>query len=103
MRSSSLAVDGLTSHPKGCMFMFTRCKGKKEGVNLFFDNGLGIAVFRKGIPGKELDGVMLSQGKIPIGGVGGIEIFAEEDWLVSLEEKMVRDSWCSAWLLLELS
>ena len=72
--------------PKGSpMFMFTRCKGKKDGANLFFDKGCGTAVFRKGIPGRELDGVMLAQGKIPIGGVGGIEIFAEEDWLVSLE------------------
>ena len=72
--------------PEGSpMFMFARVKGKREGANLFFDKGCGTAVFRKGIPGKELDGVMLAKGKIPIGGVGGIEIFAEEDWLVSLK------------------
>ena len=72
--------------PKGSpMFLFTRCKGKKNGVNLFFDKGCGTAVFRKGIPGGELEGVKLAKGKIPIGGVGGIEINAEEDWLVSLE------------------
>ena len=69
------------------MFIFTKCKGRKEGANLFFDNGCGTAVFRKGIPGQELDGVMLAKGKIPIGGVGGVEVFAEEDWLVSLERE----------------
>ena len=79
---------GVNQPPKGSpMFIFTRCKGKKDGANLFFDNGCGTAVFRKGIPGNELEGVMLARGKIPIGGVGGIEIFAEEDWLVSLERE----------------
>ena len=66
--------------PEGSpMFIFTKCKGRKEGANLFFDNGCSKAVFRKGIPGQELDRVMLAKGKIPIGGVGGIEAFAEED------------------------
>ena len=74
--------------PKGSpMFLFARCKGKKNGANLFFDKGCGTAVFRKGIPGGELEGVKLAKGKIPIGGVGGIEIDAEEDWMVSLEKE----------------
>ena len=67
------------------MFIFTRVKGKKNGANLFFDKGCGTALFRVGIPGVELEGVRVARGKIPIGGVGGIEIFAEEDWIVSLE------------------
>ena len=72
--------------PEGSpLFIFTRVKGKKNGANLFFDKGCGTALFRLGIPGVELEGVRIARGKIPIGGVGGIEIFAEEDWLVSLE------------------
>ena len=74
--------------PEGSpLFLFTRCKGKKDGANLFFDKGCGSAIFRKGIPGRELEGVRLAKGRIPIGGVGGIEIFADEDWLVSLERE----------------
>ena len=43
------------------------------------------APFGVGIPIVELEVVRVARGKIPIGGVGGKEIFAEEDWIVSLE------------------
>lgn len=68
------------------MFLFSRCKGKKDGAHLYFDKGSGTALFKKGIPGGELDGVKLIKGNIPIGGIGGIKIYAEEHWIVSLEK-----------------
>ena len=41
----------VTSVPAGRpMFLFFHCKGKKNGVNCFFDNGCTEAVFREGIP-----------------------------------------------------
>ena len=67
------------------MFLFFRCKGKKNGVNCFFDNGCSEAVFREGIPGGELIGEKTTRGPFTIGGVGGLECKANDEWLVSFE------------------
>ena len=74
------------------MFIFTRVKSKKNGTNLFFDKGCGTALFKLGIPGVELEGVRIASGRIPIGTVGGIEIFAERSALSVSKEHMVSVS-----------
>ena len=68
------------------MFLFFHCKGRKNGVNCFFDNGCTEAVFREGIPGDELIGEKTTKGPFTIGGVGGLECKANDEWMVSFEK-----------------
>ena len=68
------------------MFLFFHCKGQDKGANCFFDKGCTEAVFREGIPGKELVGQKTMKGPFVIGGVGGLECKANDEWLVSLEK-----------------
>ena len=68
------------------MFLFFHCKGQHKGANCFFDKGCTEAVFREGIPGKELVGVKTKKGPFVIGGVGGLECKANDEWLVSFEK-----------------
>ena len=67
------------------MFLFFQVKGKKNGVNFFFDKGCSHACFQEGIPGAELSGEIISKGPFNIGGVGGIKTKANNEWLVSVE------------------
>ena len=72
--------------PEGrAMFLFFHSKGKKNGVNCFFDNGCTEAVFKEGIPGGELIGEKTTKGPFTIGGVGGLECKANDEWMVSFE------------------
>ena len=68
------------------MFLFFHCKGKNNGVNCFFDNGCTEAVFREGIPGGELIAEKTTKGPFTIGGVGGLECKANDEWIVSFEK-----------------
>ena len=49
------------------LFLFAQCKGKRNGVNCFFDKGCTEAVFREGIPGVELIGEKVTKGPFTIG------------------------------------
>ena len=65
------------------MFLFFHCKGRKHGVNCFFDNGCTETDFREGIPGDELIGEKTTKGPFTIEGVGGLECKANDEWMVS--------------------
>ena len=67
------------------MFLFFHVKGKTKGVNVFFDKGCTTACFREGVPGGELNGEVIAKGPFQIGGVGGIQTKANDEWLVSME------------------
>ena len=73
------------SPPEGSpLFMFQPVEGLQEPVNLFYDCGASEAIFRQGIPGKQLRGTMLAKGPFSMGGVGDIATMAEEEWLIQL-------------------
>ena len=67
------------------MFLFFKAKGKVNGVNVFFDKGCSTAVFKEGIPGKELRGRVIKKGPFIMNGVGGIQTKANNMWLTSLD------------------
>ena len=67
------------------LFLFFHVKGKTKGVNFFFDKGCSTACFREGVPGTELSGKILAKGPFQIGGVGGMQAKANDEWLVSVE------------------
>ena len=71
------------SPPEGSpLFMFQPIEGLQDPVNLFYDCGCSDAIFRDGIPGKQLHGTLLAKGPFQMGGVGDIATVAEEEWLV---------------------
>ena len=67
------------------LFLFFHVKGKTKGVNFFFDKGCSTACFREGIPGTELNGKIIAKGPFQIGGVGGMQAKANDEWLISVE------------------
>ena len=67
------------------MFLFFGAKGKTRMVMVFFDSGCSRFIMRECIPGKELPASMVRQGPIPIGGVGGISVFASGEYLVAMD------------------
>ena len=83
-RDNSIQVNPIPSGRP--LFLFAQCKGKRNGVNCFFDKGCTEAVFRKGIPGTELIGEKVTKGPFTIGGVGGLECKANDEWIVSMEK-----------------
>ena len=71
------------SPPEGApIFMFLGAEGLHNPVYTFFDSGCSEAIFREGIPGKELRGTLLTKGPFRMGGVGDTAVTAEEEWLV---------------------
>ena len=67
------------------MFLFHGAQGRTAPVNIFYDNGCSHAVFKEGIPGKELKGRILQKGPFHMKGVGGIVTHANDQWLAALD------------------
>ena len=69
--------------PEGnSIFMLAPLKGVTRPVIGFFDSGCSDAVFRHGVPGTELHGVCTDPGPIPMTGVGGVVVYAKQEWIV---------------------
>ena len=51
----------------------------------FFDNGCSRFVMRECIPNKELPACLVKAGPFPIGGVGGMTVFASGEYLVAMD------------------
>ena len=64
--------------------MFQAIEGHENPVNLFYDNGCSNAIFKVGIPVKELKGTLLAKGPFQMGGVGDLTTRAEDEWLVQV-------------------
>ena len=74
--------------PEGdSVFMLAPLKGVTRPVWSFFDSGCSDAVLKHGVPGKELHGVCTNSGPIPMQGVGGIMVYAKEEWIVRMKRK----------------
>ena len=74
--------------PEGnSVFMLAPLKGVTRPVIGFFDSGCSDAVFRDGVPGTELHGVCTDQGPIPMNGVGGLLVYAKQEWIVRMMRK----------------
>ena len=67
------------------MFMFYGAQGKTRMLMVFFDSGCSRFIMRECIPGKELPASKVRSGPIPIGGVGGISVFASGEYLVAID------------------
>lgn len=67
------------------MFLFFGAKGKTRSLMTFFDSGCSRFLMRECIPGKELPASLVSKGPIPIGGVGGISVYATGEYLVAMD------------------
>ena len=67
------------------MFLFFGAQGRNKPVNIMFDSGCSHAVFRDGIPGKELKGMITHRGPFHMKGVGGILTKANDQWLCALD------------------
>ena len=67
------------------IFMFFGARGKTRSLMVFFDNGCSRFIMRECIPGKELPASLVKQGPIPIGGVGGVTVFASGEYLVAMD------------------
>jgi hypothetical protein len=74
--------------PKGePMFMYQALKGKTRPVNGSYDSGCSKACLRTGIPGAQLKGQVLAKGPFNITGVNGVNITAQDEWLVHLDRE----------------
>ena len=67
------------------MFLLFGAQGRHHPVNIMFDNGCSHAVFREGVPGKELRGMVTHKGPFHMKGVGGIVTKANDQWLCALD------------------
>ena len=86
-KKSDPAVETI-SPPEGIhLFMFFSAEGLLNPVNIFFDCGCSDAIFRDGVPGRELRGTMLEKGPSKMGGVGNTSVQAEEEWLIQLNRE----------------
>ena len=66
------------------LFLFHDAQGKTEPVKTFYDSGCSHAVFKEGIPGKQLRGQLVAKGPFNIGGVAGLTTKALDEWVVSV-------------------
>ena len=66
------------------MFMFHATQGRTKPINTFYDNGCSDAVFLEGIPGEQLRGQVVMKGPFTIGGIGGLQTVANDEWVVSV-------------------
>ena len=69
------------------IFMLAPLKGVTRPVIGFFDSGCSDAVFKHGVPGTELHGVCTDHGPIPMNGVGGVLVYAKQEWIVRMLRK----------------
>ena len=67
------------------IFMSFGARGKTRSLMSFFDNGCSRFVMRECIPNKELPACLVKAGPIPIGGVGGMTVFASGEYLVAMD------------------
>ena len=66
------------------LFIFCPVEGRTRDLNFFKDSGCSSALFKSGIPGKELHGQIVEKGPFVIQGVNGVKIMAGDEWLVQL-------------------
>ena len=72
--------------PKGSpMFMFQGVEGKKKSVKWFYDSGCSHLCMKNDIPQTEFDSTLLQKGPFNIGGVGGLKVVANDEYLISVK------------------
>ena len=62
-------------------------RGRNKPVNGFYDSGCSNACLRTGVPGSQLKGQVLAKGPFNITGVNGVNITAQDEWLVHLDRE----------------
>ena len=67
------------------LFLFSSAVGKTRPVKIFYDRGCSHVVFRHGVPGKELEGVMTKKGPLSIKGVGDTKVKVMDEWACLLD------------------
>ena len=71
--------------PPPSMFMFSRIKGKTRSLNTFYDDGCSDCVWKEGVPGNELKGIITQPGPFFMGGVGDTRVKANNEHLCLME------------------
>ena len=86
MREAAPAGLPIVAPPPGdpC-FLFSYVKGKNRPLLNFYDPGCSHAMFKEGIPGKELDGIRIRKGPISISAAGDSQVAVNDEWVVVLE------------------
>ena len=68
------------------LFLFSYAQGKTRPVNIFYDKGCSHIVFKHGVPGSELDGIMTKKGPLSLNAVGDTSIKCRDEWVCLLNK-----------------
>ena len=83
---SNNPLSGFIPVPKGTpLFMFQGVEGKTRAVNWFFDSGCSHLCMRNEVP-KEFESSLLQKGPFTIGGFGGVQVVANEEYLFTVKK-----------------
>ena len=84
-KRSIAASNNFIPVPKGSpMFMFQGVEGKTRSVKWFYDSGCSHLCMQNGVPQTEFDSTLLQKGPFNIGGVGGMKVVANDEYLISV-------------------
>ena len=88
------AIDDLKKTAKGSTvlvvpppstFMFSQAKGKTRPLNTFYDKGCSDCLWKEGVPGNEIKGVITQPGPFLMGGVGDTKVKANNEYLCLMD------------------
>ena len=69
------------------LFLFSYVVGKTRALNTFYDRGCSHVMFKEGVPGGELDGIMTKKGPLKVNAAGDIVVTVNDEW-ACLVDKM---------------
>ena len=67
------------------MFMFGSAEGKTRDIKILYDTGCSDLLMKDDVPGVQLEGVKVQQGPFAIGAVGGVQVMANDAWMVKVK------------------
>ena len=95
-KKAAAAKSSFIPVPKGSpMFMFQGVEGKIKSTKWFYDSGCSHMCMMNSIPVTEYDSTLLQKGPFNIGGVGGIKVMANDEYLISVKREDGRMGGCS--------
>ena len=82
---------GFIPVPRGTpVFMFEGVQGKTRSVNWFYDTGCSHLCMRNEIPVTEFESSLLQKGPFNIGGVGGMQVKANNEFTVKRKKRKLK-------------
>ena len=71
--------------PPPAIFMFSHVKGKTRPLNSFYDGGCSDCLWKEGVAGNELIGIITQPGPFLMGGVGDTRVKANNEYLCLMD------------------